>query len=217
METYCQDRDLLRLEPTLFLAGGAPGQELTRHDGVDVSGTTLTCSSADFTESGIAPGMVVTLYTDHPGEGVGLEIISIDGPTQLTVSVLRPRTDLPAIPPQPCTDASLLVHTYQAQIQAVSSNLGEKLRTLAEAEGVDISDFGPSWQLTHAVTCGVLAEVFTSRAEQGQVDDTTWLKVRHYGDEFRRSLVQIRLTVDANGDGIAERTRSLGNVRLRRT
>ena len=94
--------------------------------------------------------------------------------------------------------------------------LAEKLRRVAEAAGVAAAQFADSAQLRSAVACGMIADVFVARADNSREGDANWIKAQHYRQEFARMQLQMRLAVDADGDGLAEQTRTLGNVNLRR-
>jgi len=216
MNSFCQDRDLLGIEPVVFLAAGFPAQELLRGTGGVMSGTAFTSTAGGFVAAGVAPGMVLCTYTATPSEGSACEIVSVDSSTHLTVSVLRADPSGAAVAPHAGTNLSFYIRAFAPQVRAVSDELSEKLRQLVEVSGVSAGDFADSAQLRFATACGTLAAIFTARAEGAQPCDPNWLKAEHYRREYRRLQLQLRLTVDADGDGLAERTRTLGNVTLRR-
>jgi hypothetical protein len=87
---------------------------------------------------------------------------------------------------------------------------------MAEVAGIRSADFADSTQLRVAAAYGALGSIFVARAENAQPGDANWIKAEYYRQEFRRLQLQLRLVVDANGDGKAEQTRTLGNVALRR-
>lgn len=217
MSSFCQDRDILAVEPIAYLGGGfdVAQQLITGIDGV-VSSTTFTSAGSDFVSAGIAAGMVLCAYTSIPSEGAMWEIISVDSATTLTVSVLR--SDLQDSPVAPPTASGLSFHirTFGARIADVSAMLGEKLRTLCETNPIATADFADSSQLRITTACGVLAGVFLARADSARPHDANWIKAEFYRGEFLRLQGSLLLTVDANGDGTAERTRTLGNATLKR-
>jgi len=217
MSDYCQDRDLLAIEPVVFLGGGFPAQQLITGQTGAFAGTAFNVSGGSFTSAAVQPGMVLVTYSTIPAEGNACEIIAVNSATQLTVSVLRADTDGSPVPPPGGSDLLFHVRSYAAQIRSVCRTLGEKLRQISEVSGVAAADYADSDQLRAAAAYGVLAEVFTARADNAQAYDANWLKAQHYGRLFRRAQLQLRLAVDADGDGRAERTRSLGNVELRRS
>ena len=217
MSDYCQDRDILAIEPVIFLGGGFPAQQLIAGQTGAFAGTTFSVSGGSFTSASVQPGMVLVTYSTIPAEGNACEVISVNSSTQLTVSVLRADTEDAAVAPPGGSDLLFHVRTYAAQIRAVSRTLGEKLRQISEVSPVANADFADSDQLRRATAYGVLTEVFTARAANAEAYDANWLKAQHYRQLFRQAQLQLRLTVDSNGDGQAEQTRSLGNVELRRS
>lgn len=216
MNRYCQDKDLLAIEPMLFADDDLAGQPLLRGSGGTLSGTDFQCDGVDFLAAGIEAGMVLRTYASTPSEGHRLEIVSVSA-SALTVSVLRSSDEqAPIAIVLDEEETNFAVHSYDLRIRIVSEMLGEKLRRICESD-LSIVEFIDSQQLRQATVYGVLSEVFIARSESGDTQDAHWLKAEHYRRSFQKILLQLRLAVDANGDGIAERTRSLGNVTLRRS
>ncbi len=216
MTSYCQDRDLLSIEPIVFMGGGFPGQQLTTGTAGQLTGATFSAAGADFSTATVQGGMVLCTYTTTPEEGSLYEIISVDSATTLSVSVLRANTDDAAIPPVDQSSLSFSIRTYSAQIASVCSALGEKLRQVSEVTAVAATDFADSTQLRQVAAQATLAAIFVARADNAQPTDANWIKAQHYRQLHRSMLLQLRLAVDADGDGLAEQTRSLGNVTLTR-
>lgn len=215
MNEFCQDKDLLAMEPILYLGAGRSAQQLiTAIDGT-VVGTTLASTSSDFHSAGVAPGMVVTLFSSSSAEGQSFEIASVDSATHLTISVLRADATDPLIPPQ-ASGNFFFVRTYRAQIQRVSQDLSEKLRQISEVTAVRAADFADSNQLRLTTAHGALAAIYAARAEAAVTADANWAKSEFYRNQFLRLQLLLRLAVDQDGDGFARQTRSLGNVSLRR-
>lgn len=216
MELFCQDADLLRIEPRVFLDGGPCAQALETGADGQIAGATFTSAGSDFAATGVAAGMA--LRTDAPGdpEGRAVEIVSVDSPTALTVSLSRASADDDPVPPPAGTGLSFRVLTCRAQTADVSRELADRLRRAVEAAGVSRADFADAPQLAAACAHGVLAAVFTAAAENASEADARWLKAEHYRDEYRRRQLRLRLAVDVDADGFAERSRTLGHVVLRR-
>lgn len=216
MNEFCQDRDLLGIEPGLFLTAGPAGSQLIAGSDGQLEGTTFS-SAADFSAAGVEAGIVLTVTATIPSEGRAYEIISLDAPGQLTISVLRADAGDAAIAPPAGENLSFCVITYKPQIRRVCDSLAEKLRALAEATPVAAEAHVDSAQLRLTAAYGVLATVFLAKAESPNPADPHWAKADRYQQEFVRMQMQLRLAIDADGDGFAERTRTLGNVTLRRT
>lgn len=217
MHEFCQDRDLLAVEPRLYLSAAPPQQQLAAAGDGELGGVSLQSASTDFPAAGVAAGMVLTVHYGSVGEPTPLEILSVDGPGQLGVSVLRPDAEAAAIAPPPGSGVGFQVRTYAVQIRDVSAALAERLRAVSEAAGVRAADYADSAQLRRTACLAALAGVYAARAEDADPRDANWAKAEHYARLFRRSRLELRLVVDADGDGVAEATRSLGNVTLRRS
>jgi hypothetical protein len=217
MNEFCQDRDLLALEPAIFLGGSFVTQQLIGgSDGVS-SGTTFTSAGSNFGSAGVQAGMVLTVYDTAASEGNAFEIISVNSATALTVSVLRADPSLPPVAPK-ISGRSFFIRTFRPQIQGVSRTLAEKLKQFSEiyripAEKVAFAD--PA-QLQLTTACGALPGIYLARAASATADDANWLKSEHYRQEFVRLQSQLRLTVDAGAGGCRQQTHTLGNVLLRR-
>jgi hypothetical protein len=216
MSDFCQDIDLLALEPGIFLSGSFAGQNLLAGKDGAIDGTAFSSASSDLQAAGVEGGMVLCTYATTPSEGLAVEIVSVDSATELTVSVLRPDPQATPTPPPPGTGLLFHIRSFKPQIRSISASLAEKLRASAEVAGVRAADFADSCQLRTTTAHGVLAAIFVARAENASDSDANWIKAQHYRAEFARLQPQLRLAVDADGDGSAEQTRALGNVTLRR-
>ncbi|MFB3894140.1 MAG: hypothetical protein ACE15C_19220 [Phycisphaerae bacterium] len=216
MSEFCQDRDLMAVEPVIFTSGGQPGQQLASGANGAVAGTAFTAAGADFVSAGVQAGMVLCVWTTTPDEGAAYEITAVVAATQLTVSVLRADRAGAAVAPPAGTGLGYRVVTFAAQIRGASATLAEKLRQLAEVAGVSSADFADSAQLRTAAALAALAGVFLARASGGLHDDANWTKAEKYARLALDVRAQLRLAVDADGDGRAESTRTLADITLRR-
>jgi hypothetical protein len=216
MTRFCDDRDLLCLEPALFDLATRPSRR--RCGGADgqLDGTTFSSAGAHFTSTHVEAGMVLAVQAG--AERAALEIVSVDSQTALTVSLPRPSADEDPIPPDLGENLTLTysVVTFAALIERVSDSLAERMRLAVEIADMSPGDFADSQQLRQAVAHGTLGAIFVGRAEDADDRDANWAKARHYREEYRRLVLQLRLSVDADGDGQAEQTRTLGHISLRR-
>jgi NAD-dependent oxidoreductase involved in siderophore biosynthesis len=156
------------------------------------------------------------VYLSAPAEALAYEIVSVDSATSLTVSVLRATTDGAAVAPPAGSNLKYYINTFAPQIAAVQATLYDKLRQISQACGISGGDFADSPQLRSAAALGVLAAVFTARASNATGADANWTKAELYRRQHVAALSAVRLARDLDGDGFAERTRSLSNVTLRR-
>lgn len=216
MSEFCQDINILAVEPVAFLGGFfPPGIQPAGGNAGNISGILFTDINAAFVSAGVKAGMVLVTTQTIAEEGSAWEVISVDSETQLTISALRSKGLLTPLPPGDDSDLTWFVRSFIPQIAMVSAELSERFRRHSEAVGVEAEDFAESSELIASTASGVLAKVFRSAATAGK-GDVNWLKAEHYSSEFEKLTGRLRLAVDVNGDGTAEQTRCLGNVRLRR-
>ncbi len=216
MDPFSQDRDLLAIEPMVFLSDADVGQLLSAASDGMISGATLTSASSDFVAAGISAGMVLVTYAATPADGRAYEVVSVDSATALTISVLRSDPAGSAIAPPAGTDLTFAIRSFGALTADLSATLAEKLRLAAESAGIASVDFADSAQLSRTTTYGVLASLFIARAQQANATDANWAKATYYRQQYEAMQLALRLSVDADGDGTAEETRTLGNIQLRR-
>jgi hypothetical protein len=215
MDQFCNDVDLLAIEPGIFLGGGRPGQLLAAGAGGSISGTGFVATGRDFVAAGVSAGMVLCVYTTSPSEGVAYEITSVASGS-LGISVLRADACQPIIAPPAAEGLSWQVCTFAAQITTIGRTLAEKLRLFQEVGGIKVATFADSSQLRATAANGTLASIFVARAENAAPSDANWIKAQYYRRQFLDLQLAMRLVVDVDGDGVARQTRTLGNVTLRR-
>lgn len=217
MHMFCQDRDLLLIEPGVFTRTGFGGQVLAAGTDGGLVGTSFTSSSADFESAGVAAGGVLRLQSGALDEGMCCEVIARISAETLTVSIARPGLDEPAVAPQAGSgDLTWRVLSFSPQIAAASGLIAEQLRSLSETEDADVASFVDSSTLRAATAAAALAAVFAAASETADPADARWSKHLHHQRQFHQRMQRLRLARDVDGDGAAEQTRSLANVRLRR-
>ena len=216
MSKECRDRDLLLVEPILFLGVGYAATPLAGAADGRIANGKFISATAHFLTAGVEAGMVLCVWTTTASEGAAYEIVAVDSATQLAVSLLRADTDVPPLAPPDQTGLSFRIQTYRGQIRGTDLTLAEKLRRVSQAAGLNFIEYVDSCQLRQTIVYGTLAEIFASRSNSPAAGEANWIKADYYRQLFREAQIQLRLAVDADGDGTAEQTRSLGNVTLRR-
>ena len=89
MNSFSNDVDILRYEPSLFGDLHFSSQILSSGSGGEISGTTFIAPDADFNAAKVMAGMVVYLQSADGVVDGAYEIVSVDSTAQLTISVLR--------------------------------------------------------------------------------------------------------------------------------
>jgi hypothetical protein len=215
MNLLCHDRDLLATEPAVFTRTGFGGQAVAAGADATLAGATLTLA-ADLPEAAAA-GAVVCVHDGSAAEGDCYEVVSVDGARALTVSVVRADPQTPPIAPvRQGAGLHWRIVSFAPQIAAASAVLAERLRLSDQSLAVAASDFAVSRSLTAAATAETLAAIYAAAAESADASDARWGKHLYYRGQSERRLQRLRLAVDLDGDGAAEVTRSLADVRLRR-
>ncbi len=212
MNNHCTDRDLLALEPALFLDAWPDCQRRIAGNNAQLNGTNFTFAAGGFSTM-LQTGMVITCTPSMQPQTLPLEIVAILSNTALAVSLPRPElTDPPA-----CNLAdgamSFFVASYQVQIQAAQDQLLERLRRQADSSAPAAGDFAESPCFRRAVALAALAAIFTARSSNAGSADANWIKAQHYRGLAQAELAGVNLAAQ---DGTASVGRSLGNINLRR-
>lgn len=105
---FSRDRDLVVYEPGLFRDVGWAGQRRLSATG-SVSGTTLTLASGSLMAAGVEAGQVVLF------DGVTLEIVSVEGASTATVSLVRGDIGGSAVPPVAASDKPMEIYDFSPQ------------------------------------------------------------------------------------------------------
>ena len=201
------DRDLLALDPTVFLPTGAAGIATVLHASSDaaVSGSTLTSASADFAARGIDEGHVAVV------NGAAVEILGRTSGTVLEISLPRPGEDDPAILPGDGSGLSLTVLSLARLIAQHQSAL------LAE---LGLGPAGNPWSLdetalVNADAVGVVLgqrivrEAFAQAAARDPTDASLQARADLWSRSLGRAEASLVALIDVDGDGLADILRHL--------
>jgi hypothetical protein len=209
---FSTDRDLLAIEPAVFEdVPFAAQRRLNVSDG-SASGVTLTSASADFVSAQVDAGAVVLVG------GVAHEVLARIDASTLAVSLPRTHTNDPGIPSGDGTGLDVVVQTFSPQSGLVHDGL---LRFI----GIDTDD--PDPDLTESAVLslslmarlealGTLEMVYSGAASLVGDNDTLLMKAGEYRRRFRQACAGATLSLDTDGDGLADKRLSLGTIRLTR-
>jgi hypothetical protein len=143
------------------------------------------------------------------------EIVSVDSETELTVSVLRSDGEESAVGPGDNSDVSYRISTFGPQANEVGFELTQYFGIRpgnpdSEYTVDDILDVSVLKQASvYAVIAGVYATLGGSSDE-----DSFWKKSLHYQKLFEKARERCRLSVDIGGDGVSDRTKIGGSMKL---
>ena len=219
MVKFSSDVDILKYEPILFGELHLSSQVLAAGTGGTVSGTSFTASGADFVNAKVEAGQVIYLQSAEGSLDGAYEIVSVDSATELTVSVVRADCEDEPIAPPEATDVSYRISTFEMQSGEVGLQLTEYfgIRPGDPASDYDVEDVLDASVLKSASVFGVIAIVYAMLASSVvDKDENFWKKSLHYRRLFERALERCRLSIDDDGDGVADITRPGATFRLMR-
>ena len=219
MNSFSNDVDILRYEPSLFGDLHFAGQVLASGTGGEVSGTSFSVEDADFIAARIAAGMAIYLQSADDALNGAFEIVSVDSTIQLTVSVLRADGQDQAIALRDADNISYRICTYQPQSGEVFLQLTQHfgLRPGVADGSYSADDILESGVLRQVSVYGVLSIIFASLAgRSSDKEENFWNKSRYYRQLFEKALQRCRVCIDLGNDGVADSVRSGASVRLLR-
>ena len=218
MLSFSSDVDLAKFEPNVFGSWFLSSQVLCGGANGIVAGTQFTASGVDFTTAQVAAGGVIYLEsTDGTIKGA-FEIVAVVDSTHLTVSVLRAGSEQAAIPIGSASGLTWRIVTYAPQAREVLFQLSQKLGLSPGAPGAEHSadDITNPGALRQASVFGILAAVF--EALYTGLDGQTVLveKKEQYQWQFGKAVERLRVNIDTDDDGDADRNSLLSEVQLTR-
>ena len=216
MAKYSNDVDLLKWEPVVFHDLAYPSQTLCcGADGV-ISGTAFTSPTGSFLEAGVSAGHVIVVQSGELAESC-YEVASVEGPTELKVSVVRANTTDALIAPPAATGVQFRISTFDPQAEEAAYSLHQYFGLTGAGEvSLMLPAILNERSLRQASAYAVLAAVFTSSA-CGQPDPSGyWEKAARYQTLFEAARSRARVELDRDQDNRFDEVRTGGVVRLRR-
>jgi hypothetical protein len=215
MVCFSKDVDILKHEPVLFGELHMPWQVLVSGTGGTLSGTTFTANDVDFVSAKVSAGQVIYLQSSDGLLDGAYEIVSVDSATQLTVSVLRSDSGDDAVGPPGATDISYRISTFGPQANEAGLTLTEYfgIRPGEPASEVGVEDVLNPEVLKRASVFAVLSSVYAMLASKTE-DENFWKKSLYYKGLFEKARERCHLSIDADGDVVAEITKVGSSVRL---
>lgn len=212
---FSTDRDLLAIEPEVFIDAPLVSQQRVNVSDAILSGTSLSSVSADFNAAQVSAGSVV-LVGRTP-----LEVVTVNDANTLTVSLLREQASGAAIPAAGLdgVDLELRHRTFTPQAGILHDML---LRLV----GIDPDDPAGDALNEDAVVSlslmsrlealGTLELVYSSASALDVKDTPLHRKAEYYRRQFAKARENSTVLLDTNGDGMPEERRSLGVIRMSR-
>lgn len=204
---------LLSLQPNLCREVVYLAQTLHRGT-VKIESGQLVAVTGTFPAS-IAPGHIA-LCGDLP-----LEVVSITGPTSLTVSLTRASPDAPVIPPADTANLTGSIVTFDPQIAVIHGLLLRSLGLDLSQQSIDPLAPGESAILNPrdlglVEALGTLHLLYTAASATLAPDSALAQRAAHYHERFAQARWRARALIDLDGDGLADATRTLRATPLTR-
>ena len=215
---FSTDRDLLALEPNLFVDVPLVSQQRIQLTDGQLVGTMLSSETADFETLQVSTGAIVLI------EGIPCEVVGRTDAQTLEVSAMRTSLADPAIPPaiESSDDLRVTVRTFAMQARAthdhllallgIDSDLDAGKPDAAVTEDAIIS-LGTMAQLE---ALGTLQRIYSGAVALLGENQTIWDKAAHYHQQYRGELANARVLLDLDGDGFADAERHLGMIQMKR-
>jgi hypothetical protein len=215
MVNFSNDVDILRYEPLLFGELHLPWQVLAAGSGGTLNGTTFVASGADFVSALTTTGHVIYLQSADGSLDGAYEIVSVDSTTELTISVIRTDSNDEPIAPPAATDISYRISTFGSQTSEVGIQLTEYfgIRPGDPASDVEVEDILDADVLKRASVFAVISSVYAILASKTK-NENFWKKSLHYQKLFEKARERCQLSVDVDGDGVADITKAGVSRRL---
>jgi hypothetical protein len=218
MTNFSTDADLLKWEPALAREIVVDHQCLTHGSGATSSGLTVTATSGQFATSQVRPGHVIHLAGVAQGVDGFYEVLSVEGETSLTASVVGAKAG-EWIPLPTATGLDFDIQTFDPQHEearwALLARFG--LETDAAEPAADLERWITQRRaLGRASVALVLATIYRGQATSGPEASGLARKAEHYARLYEDEVGRARVALDRDGDGRADDVRSLASHRLRR-
>ncbi len=206
------DRDLVLIEPTLFIDAENQATRLVHVIDGSVSNTSVTSLSADFEAAQVDAGHVVVVNNEV------CEVVDRMTAAALTVSLPRANEGDPLIEPAQGSGMTVTVATFMRLIDQVEvwvlGSLGiadEDPETTLDEEAI----LNPA-DVQRLIALKTIARAFEAAAALDPADESLASRAMLYRDAATDASGQTRAILDLDGDGIADATRRFDVAVLRR-
>lgn len=198
---FASDRDLLVFEPALLRDVGWAGQRVLSATG-SLSGSTLTIATGSFVDADVGAGSVVLF------DGLVIEALARLSATQVTVSLMRSRSDGSALPPPGGTSRPVAVYSFKPQIEIVHRQVLAMVGLDADGEGLDgASAVTNPGALVQLEVFGALHLIYAAAGAPGRGGESMRERAEMYRARFGEERERVVAAIDMNGDGIADASR----------
>lgn len=208
MSTITSDRDLLVIEPSLFIGAAAAGTTLLTTSDAAVAGTRLTSASADFVTQQIDNGHVAVV------NGVVIEIVERIQATELDVSLPRASQEDQKIAPGDGSGLALQIISFARLIDQVQNSIlgalgidpDDPVRPLEVSSILNPSEVGTM------IALRTIQLAFEAASALAPTDASLANRAALYQRRAAEAMRQTAAAIDLDGDGRPDTTRRLDAV-----
>jgi hypothetical protein len=208
--TFSTDRDLLVLEPSIFIDMPFIAQQRIRATDAAITGITLTSASSNFAAAQIGAGSVVLVANQS------FEVLARIDDHTLTISMPRNSAADGAIPSTLTgTNQPLVARTFAPQAALVAD-------TLLRLVGIDPDDtrrhdtIVSVGTMSMLETLGTLERIYSAATAINQESVSIRFKAADYRKRFAAACRSARVLIDTDHDGVGDVTRQPGVANLKR-
>jgi hypothetical protein len=204
------DRELLVIEPSVFVGAAAVATTLLSVADAEVSGTSLASATAAFEANDIDEGHVAVV------DGMPVEIVNRVADTQLSISLPRASTDDAAIPPGDGTALAFAVLTFERLIEQTQQQLLRRMGVDADhpTDALDDTSILNPGTIGSVLALLVIASAFEQAAALNPSDASIGARASLYRELANRRMLQTSVVLDLDGDGVADSTRRLDVIAM---
>ncbi len=217
MNSFSNDVDILKYEPSLFGDLHFADQVLINGTGGQVEGAAFNAPDANFSNAKVSAGMATYLRSaDNTIDGV-FEIVSVNSAMQLAISVLRADGQDEAIALPNAEEVSYRICTYQPQSSEIFLQLAQHfgLRPGISDGTYSVDDIFDVSVLRQVSVYGVLSIIFATLAGRtSDSEENFWKKSGYYRQLFEKALQRCKISIDLGDNGVTDSIRSGASVRL---
>lgn len=214
------DRDLLTIEPSMFVDAQGEGTLLAEASDANVtrSNRKLTSTASDFIADGITTSHVVVV-TYPIGDNQVLEITSVPTATTLVVSRIRAQSSDPAIGPQEGSSLPIKIITFQRAIDEAQARVLGALGLVdtGQSDDLDENDITNPQDVERMVAMLTIARVLARASADDPSDAGLAARSALYSTRVREVAHQTRALIDLDGDGLPDATRRIDVLSLARS
>jgi len=207
---FVTDRDLLRIEPTLFSDASSAGIMLDEQSDVSISSGQLVSSSSAFEDLGVTTEHALAV------DAQPLEIVDVISQTRL--QVVRPEVDGMAGEVPDITAGTMRIVSFATLILEASAWMVEVFRLEVDDAAQLLSDSAVLnvEDLQHLVKLRAIATAFALAGAKDPTDSSLAERATHYEQRLNVAKNTTTVRFDVTGDNESDASQRAGVIEFKR-